>query len=404
MVEVGDGGFATEFEQLSYLIYVDRPEHVRAAGGPWAGVARVVEQTSVVLEDGQAKLGEVWRSPAGHLYVAKMGEVAKAMREVSAVARHNGQVMDAAADALDAKQKDFAVLSTAPIPSEARESYARAIVGSLNESYQQAVADFRPVPPPPESDIGQDRPTTNGPRYASSRHDATFDGGSAFGGSAPSGSSAVTTSKRMPSWVPTPGTAAAEPVDAPESTMPPGEGPQLQNATSGTSPDGGWRAMPGGSDSSPAPGGSPRTAPNAQPPSTTAGLPFGVGRSSAGPTGVMPGSVGGRPPTGQQPWQPGRPGTAKGPYSAEGTARPAPTARAGAGQPGAMLGGVPTGAAGGAGRSGWQGYRRPAEPFPTSQQTVVAPVIGAAPPEEPEVVNTDYADEYGNRITIRRPA
>lgn len=77
--------------------------------------------------------------------------------------------------------------------------------------------------------------------------------------------------------------------------------------------------------------------------------------------------------------------------------------RAGSGDPGAMVGGVPTGGAGSAGRSGWQGYRRPAERFPTTERTAVAPLIGAVP-EEPELISTDYADEYGNRITIRRPA
>jgi hypothetical protein len=52
----------------------------------------------------------------------------------------------------------------------------------------------------------------------------------------------------------------------------------------------------------------------------------------------------------------------------------------------------------------WQGYRRPPEPFPASHRHAVPPVIGPPPSGEPEPVEiaTDYVDEGGNQITIRR--
>jgi hypothetical protein len=411
MIEAGGGGFATELEQLSYLVYADHPEHVRSAGGPWAGVARVVEQTAAVLEGGQVKLAEVWRSPAGQLFLTKMGEVSQAMREVSVVARHNGQVMDAAAEALDAKQKDFAVLSTAPIPQDAREGYARAIVKSLDESYQRAVADFWPVPIT-TGPIDPEQPLLpSASAYTVSRQDAAIGGGSASsGGSARSGGSTGTTPQRLPPWVPTQPAAVAGPEDGAQSASTPGGGPRLQGISTGTTsgwgttPGGGWAAAPGGSGGVPGAtsGGGP-SAPSTQVPAAAAGpLPFGAGRAGVGPGGVAPRSVGARPSARQQPGL-RTPGTL---YPGEAAGRPATVTRTGAVHSGGMLGGVPAGASSAAGRSGWQGYRRPAEPFPISEQAAVAPVIGATPAggAEPELVSTDYADDYGNRITIRRPA
>jgi hypothetical protein len=405
----GGGGSATEFEVLSYLVHADRPEHIRASGSPWPGVARVVEQAAAVLEDGQVRLAEVWRSPAGQLYLSKMDEVTQAMREISVVARHNGQVMDAAADTLDAKQKDFAVLSTAPLPSDARESYARAIVASLDESYQQSAANFRPVPPAPNPDIGWD---SSGSSYWASRRNSASGGESAAGNgssadTSTAGGSASTTPRWPPSWVPTQPDAAG-PGNISRSALAPAGGPHLQGMPAGPTHSGGGSA--GTPDS---PGGMPGTTPHGGPPfppgaPAPAEPPFSLspGRAGARSGGVPSRPAGSRSPAGQQPWLPGRPGTPGAPYAVEAaTVRPgAAGGRAGAGQSGALVGGMPAGAASGAGRSGWHGYRRPPERFPTSEQTAVTPLIGAMPADEPELVSTDYADEYGNQITIRRPA
>jgi hypothetical protein len=402
MAEVADGGggTATELEMLSYLINADRPEHIRASGSPWPGVARVVEQAAAVLEDGQVRLAEVWRSPAGQLYLSKMGEVTQAMREISVVARHNGQVMDAAADTLDAKQKDFAALSAAPITNDARTGFARAIVASLDESYQQATANFRPVPPPPALIEPEQPLPRNGSSYAPSRQNTAVGGGSMPSGGAPS-----SVPQKLPSWVPTRPSTAGPGTSGPALT--PGGGPELQGITPGSSPADGWGTTPGGPGSIPGatPGGS-TTAPGgwAPPPAAAGRLPFGPGRAAARPVDMPARSVDPRLPARQRPWPPGRPQTPGAPYPSEAAGRPAGGVRANAGQPGAMLGGIPAGAAGGVGRGGWQGYRRPAERFPTTEQTAVEPVIGTTPAEEPELVSTDYADEYGNRITIRRPA
>jgi hypothetical protein len=70
-----------------------------------------------------------------------------------------------------------------------------------------------------------------------------------------------------------------------------------------------------------------------------------------------------------------------------------------------VLGEVPVAGSGGAAGRHWQGYRCPPEPFPTSRQHAVPAVIGPSSSGEPEPieVSTDYVDESGNRVTIRRP-
>jgi hypothetical protein len=384
----------SDFNESYRLIYADEPDHVRLAGGPWAGIAKVVERATAVLEDGQRKLAEVWRSPGGAAYLAEMGRAVAAMRATSESARHNDQVMSAAADALDGKQKDFAVLSTAPIPADARERYARAIVTSLDEDYQQAVANFYPVQLPGPN-LYQDRPliadgsgSTTSPR-----------GGTSGGGSGTGGGSAKTggTPRNLPTWVPAQPAGQSSSIvnsgSSPDDAT--GGGPQLQGIPGGgTYPGVGTHP---GAGTHPGNGVSPNAGPGFQP----SPEPPRASWVGSGPVAV--------PPTGPALRSPARSRIPSTPYpeGEPGSGRPTRAAtRAGAGgQAGAMVGGVPAGLPAGGGQRPWQGYRRPPEKFPTSGRLAVAPIIGSASLAEPEPdqVSTDYEDEHGNRITIRRP-
>lgn len=378
----GDGGV----QDLYQLIYADRPDHIRCAGAPWAGVARAVEQTMAVLDDGRRKLAKVWRSPAGTTYLAEMDRVVEAMRATSQAARHNGQVMDAAADALNGIQKDVSILTTAPVPDDARERFARAIVSSLDDSYQQAIADFHPVPIfDPNIEEGRpfdpDKPgLSSSPTVGSSGRESAEKGSS---------------SKGLPSWVPTqPSSGTVSPTSHSESLT---EGPRLQSGTveAPTSTGGHGEALRSerlGRTGTRGPG-SPTQ-------------PSGDGRIGAGWPAVLPGAV----VPGRMPATPGQPRVPGGTYPAvptQGT-QGATQSRAGhAGQRSSMVGGVPVGGATGTreGSPGWCGYRRPSEQFPTSRQYVAPQVITPAVTAEPrpDQVSTDYTDEDGNRITIRRP-
>jgi hypothetical protein len=361
-----------------------------------------------VLEDGQRKLAAVWRSPAGATYLAEMGRVVEAMRATSEAARHNDQVMTAAADALDGKQKDFAVLSTAPIPEDARERYARAIVTSLDESYQQAVANFYPVPVY-AGDFYQDRPlAADGPGSTESTRAGRSGGGSGTGGSRTGGGSATGGAPRqLPSWVPAKpadqsaggSTSTDDSGSSPGATV--GDGPQLQGRPGDAHPPGSGTYPEGGAH----PRGGPSATPTGQsPPGQSWPLPGagGVGSVSVGiPTQAPPSGPGRRLPI--RSWIPG----GRYPEGELASNRSATTAaRVGAGsQPGAMVGGMPASVPTSSGQRPWQGYRRPPEPFPTTQQATAPPIIGPATPAEPEPdhITSDYEDEYGNRIMIRRP-
>jgi len=375
-------------------MYADQPDHLRHAGGPWVGVAKAVEQALAVLEDGQRKLAEVWRSPAGATYLAEMDRVIQAMRATSEAARHNDQVMRTAAETLDAKQKDFAVLAGAPIPEDARQRYARAIVKSLDESYEQAIADFYPVPVLTEYDL-QERP------LLANESDTTPQQGRRPVGSA--GDSSTTTDQaptHPPSWVPKqpvglagggyPSTVDSHPADR-------SAGPQLQAIAGGASYP--TDAPPGTGTN---PGVDTSIAHGLQVPSGSVGPPPGfVAGEAAHPPQARP-----APPKLRYPSRSIAYDTPN--YDAEPTtSRPTAAAVRGgrAGQSGAMVGGVPAGLPANGGHRPWQGYRRPLERFPTSQLAVVPPIIGpqSSAGAETNYVTTDYEDEYGNRIMIRRP-
>jgi hypothetical protein len=393
----------SDFDELFRLMYAEQPDHVRSAAVPWAAVAKTVERAMAALEDGQRKLAEIWRSPAGTAYLAEMGRVVEAMRATSEAARHNDQVMGAAADALDGKQKDFAALSRAPMPEDARERYARAIVQSLDEDYHQAVSNFRPVPAIGPS-FQDERPVVAGRREGSP---SSSGGTGAAAGGSPKSSG---TSERLPSWVPTqPGEQAGQERsyrdDGTLSTAA-GTGPALQGV-------GGASAAPPQSPGSrsgvePPPGtaptgGEPR--PGAWPGQPTAWTASGT------PAGAMtqPGrrdTAARRSPRGLA--QPPRGGAGLvmpeqgGQSTVSASGRSAAPA---AGQHGAYVGGLPaSGSSATAGRP-WSGYRRRPEIFPTSSRHTAPPVIAPADGEEPEQdeVATDYIDDLGNRITIRRP-
>jgi hypothetical protein len=359
-----------------------------------------------VLEDGQRKLAEVWRSPAGTAYLAEMGRVVEAMRATSEAARHNDQVMSAVADALDARQKDFGVLSRAPMPADARERYARAIVRALDEDYHQAVANFRPVPAIGPS-FQYERPLDPTP------HDklpTSNDGSSA---TTQSSRSIRTTSGRLPSWVPTQPSenlgqtplrgddgsgidAATEagpalqsmgrtPPASPSST---GPWPNVDPHVPGRSPGAG--NIPGADEWS-----GPSTWSTARAPSTGLSHPTRAWRDLYG----QPSPRGLAQPHRSGPNLPPEPGASLG-NAASGRS---PVAS----QQGSLVGGLPVaGSAGSAGRP-WSGYRRRPEPFPSSVRHTVPPVIAPGAPEEeepgPDQVATDYVDDLGNRITIRRP-
>jgi hypothetical protein len=373
-----------ELQELSELMYADQPDHVRSAGGPWAGVARAVERTLAVLEDGHRKLAEMWRSPAGAAYLAEMSRVVDAMRATSEAARHNDQVMSAAADALDGKQKDFAVLTTAPIPEDARERYARAIVNALDESYQQAVANFRDIPVvagyddlerPLFVDQHDQEPSSAGDT------DQTSAGQSAQG----------ELSKHLPGWVPfqasdtRPGGSSLVVAGEQTPAAGSGNGPELQG-TVGSTPGVTRPEMPVTSSSVWQAGQLPNT--------------DGVQSESAGPFW--------RPAT-MYEWKLNGNTPSRSAGSTAPNSRSAHVGATGTGgqavQPGSLMGGVPVGGSGGAAGNSWKGYRRPLEPFPTSHRHVVQPVIGLVS-SEPEAIEvaTDYVDDWGNRITIRRPS
>ena len=402
----------SHFDELLRLIYADQPDHVRSAGGPWAGVARTVERTMAVLEDGQRKLAEVWRSPAGTAYLAEMGRVVEAMRATSEAARHNDQVMSAVADALDARQKDFGVLSRAPIPADARERYARAIVQALDEDYHQAVANFRPVPEISRRH-DKEQPLTNGGQHGSPSSTNGFSSTTATTRSSASGG---TTSSGLPSWVPTqPGERVARSssegnVGGASAIVDARTGPTLQGVGGGTptSPSyiGPWPDV-----DSPAAGGIPR-AENAsdggvwpRQPSTWAkpGTPTGV--VTQPPSGWRD-LTGGSPTRG--PAQPSRGGAGLQTPEPGGSAGAAANARpTTAGQHGSVVGGMPIGGSSSSPGRPWSGYRRRPEPFPTSSRHAVPQVIAPAAQDEEESgldeVTTDYVDDLGNRISIRRP-
>lgn len=387
-------------QELTRLMYADQPDHLRHAGGPWVGVAKAVEQALAVLEDGQRKLAEVWRSPAGATYLAEMDRVIQAMRATSEAARHNDQVMRTAAETLDAKQKDFAVLAGAPIPEDARQRYARAIVKSLDESYEQAIADFYPVPVLTETPIEEDRPLVpHGFENPTTPHGAGAGGSSGTTGSVGKGGAPRT----MPSWVPT--QPAGQDTNESRSTVDsgltvgtaPSGGPQLQGAAgSGTYPAG---AHPG---TGAHPGVGPSVTPDVPVPSGSVRPPSSLG-GGEGPDAYPP-QAPPHTPNSRDPARSRAPGTPT--FDAGPTSRRPNTAHAGGGgQPGAMVGGVPPGLPANGGRHPWQGYRRPLERFPMAKRPVVPPIIGpgSGGGSQPDFVATDYEDEYGNRITIRRP-
>jgi hypothetical protein len=396
----------SHFDELLRLIYADQPDHVRSAGGPWAGVARTVERTMAVLEDGQRKLAEVWRSPAGTAYLAEMGRVVDAMRATSEAARHNDQVMSAVADALDARQKDFGVLSRAPIPADARERYARAIVQALDEDYHQAVANFRPVP---EFDprIEEEQPLVHSDKDASS---STVGAGSTSPRPSASGG---TTSRRLPSWVPTqPGEQVGQTSRGGDgggtgTATGVGSGPALQGV--GNTPS----AFP--SSVSPWPGVDPPvggTSPGAPGASAWDRQPS-TWMTPGGPTGGVTQPVPGpRDPTGGSPNR----GLAQPPRGGAGLISPEPggssgaaiSGRSGAAGHGPLVGGMPVGGFSSSSGRPWSGYRRRPEEFPTNRRHAVPPVIAPTTSVDEEEsgldqVSTDYVDDFGNRITIRRP-
>lgn len=400
----------SHFDELLRLIYADQPDHVRSAGGPWAGVARTVERTMAVLEDGQRKLAEVWRSPAGTAYLAEMGRVVEAMRATSEAARHNDQVMSAVADALDARQKDFGVLSRAPMPADARERYARAIVRALDEDYHQAVANFRPVPEIIRRHDKEQPLTADGQHVSPSA-----DGLSSIATTTESSASGGTTPNELPSWVPTqPGERVARPssegdVGGTSAIVDARTGPTLQGV-GGSTPTSPSSMGPRPNVDSPAANGIPKaeSTPDAgvwprQPPTWAKGTPTGVvTQPPSGWRDLTEGS-----PT-RAPAQPSRGGaglpTPEPGGSAGAAANVRPTT---AGQHGSVVGGMPiNGSSSSSGRP-WSGYRRRPEPFPTSSRHAVPQVIAPAAQDEEESgldeVTTDYVDDLGNRISIRRP-
>jgi hypothetical protein len=380
-----------DLQQLAQLMYADEPGHVRLAGDPWVSVAKVVERALVVLEDGQRKLAEIWRSPAGTAYLAEMGRVVDAMRATSEVARHNDQVMSAAADALEAKQKDFAVLAAAPIPEDARERYAQAIVKSLDEDYQQAVANFHGVPTFSPS-FEEERP------LATDRQGLSSSSGGRIGSTSTPSPTQAETPKQLPQWVPSPSREQVSQV----STQGDSRGPApADDTTSGPALQG-------------VGGHSPATPTVGAWPSGDAPRPgASFGHVPAWPSDALTGG------TFQPGWRDGagQPSTRRTAFPPRGSARlvaPEPDGSRGVptsgripatGQPGSVVGGVPVGGSGGSRSRPWSGYRRPPEAFPISPQHAVPPVIAPAGSDEPEPaeVATDYVDDLGNRITIRRP-
>ncbi len=392
-----DVGSPQDLQEQYRLIYADRPDQIRAAGGPWAGVARTVEQTTAVLEDGRQKLAQIWRSPAGTAYLTEMDRVVEAMRATSQAARYNDQVMSAAADKLDAIQKDTGVLSTAPIPDEAREHWARSIVKTLDDSYQQSIADFQPVQMPDShirtsSALDPGTPAQTTPNRTSS---------SAANGSVGSAASAhEAQASGVPSWVPTQPDSGSQ-LGSPSHDVP-SAGPQLEGIPGDAST--GWGGAPGVQSSEGLRPGVPGAGSTALTPGDSRIGPEWAGVPSGALTPIQGRQVPGRSRLPGQSRVPGRAVAGEPVQAPPGAAQ---TRAASSSRPGSVIGGMPMGGMPGApgGSQGWSGYRRPPEPFPTSRRKTAPSVIEPAvePKPEPAGVSTEYMDEYGNHITIRRP-